>query len=207
MPSQPRRRAADPRLFIGLALVTVSVLGVVGIVSAFDQRSSVYVASAALQPGDRILETDLVERRVDLDGGEGLYLAVGQLPDQGLVATEPIRAGELVSLSALGDASAIESTALVLALAAPVSRSLEPGSRVDVWMAAAVTDGAAIPPAVLVADAVLVEVRESDGFVASEQGATVEVLVPRARVARILQAIADEVDLALVPAGLAWTAP
>ena len=146
MPSQPRRRAADPRLFIGLALVTVSVLGVVGIVSAFDQRSSVYVASAALQPGDRILETDLVERRVDLDGGEGLYLAVGQLPDQGLVATEPIRAGELVSLSALGDASAIESTALVLALAAPVSRSLEPGSRVDVWMAAAVTDGAAVPP-------------------------------------------------------------
>ena len=108
MPSQPRRRAADPRLFIGLALVTVSVLGVVGIVSAFDQRSSVYVASAALQPGDRILETDLVERRVDLDGGEGLYLAVGQLPDQGLVATEPIRAGELVSLSALGDANSAE---------------------------------------------------------------------------------------------------
>ena len=31
------------------------------------------------------------------------------------------------------------------------------------------------PPAA-VADAVLVEVRESDGFVASEQGATVEVL-------------------------------
>ena len=69
------------------------------------------------------------------------------------------------------------------------------------------TEGSETAPAVLVADAVLVEVRESDGFVASEQGATVEVLVPRARVARILQAIADEVDLALVPAGLAWTAP
>ncbi|WP_294179313.1 hypothetical protein [uncultured Schumannella sp.] len=207
MPSQSRRRAADPRLFIGLVLVAVSVLGVVGIVSAFDQRSSVYAAGVALQPGDRIVAADLVERRVDLDGGEGLYLAVGQLPEEGLVVTEAIRAGELVGVSALGDASAVGSTALVLTLAAPVSSSLEPGSRVDVWMAAAVTDGLAAPPAVLVADAVLVEVRENDGFISSADGASVEVLVPRARVARILQAIADDLDLAVVPAGLAWTAP
>lgn len=213
MPTSPRaRRAPDPRLLIGVGLVVASVAGVVGLVAAVDRREPVYAAAAPLQPGDRLEPDALVERRVALDGAESLYLRAGELPDDGLVVTRPIREGELITTSALGAASAVDATAVVVELAAPVSASVGPGSAVDVWTArAAETTGAGAappaPPRVLVSDAVVVEVRDDGGLVATGGGASVEVLVPRGRVARLLQAIADEARLSVVPAGVGEAAP
>lgn len=198
-----RRRTIDVRLLIGLALVAASVVGVVALVGAVDARTTVYAAASALSPGDRIDRGDLVEREVSLDGADGLYLGVDELPADGLVVVHPVHDGELLPRTAVGDASGIRSTALVLELTAPPSSAVRAGAVVDVWASPADADGRGFgAPVVLVPDAVVVRVVEDDGLVSSG-GSAIEVLVPRSRVARVLQSQAAGDALAVVPAGLA----
>jgi hypothetical protein len=55
---------------------------------------------------------------------------------------------------------------------------------------------------VLASDAVVVRVIDDEGIIAGSDGDSVEVLVPRVRIARLLQAIANGDALAIVPAGI-----
>ena len=200
----PRRRrvALDLRLVLGLALVAASVAGVVGIVQNADRRTVVYAAAGALSPGDRIDAGDLVERSVALDGADGFYLAEGGIPDDGLIVTQAVREGELLPVSSLGSTAGLRATAIVLPLSSPVSGAIAPGGTVDVWAAPAGDGQSFGPPIVLAPGATVARLREDDGFVAGSGSVSVEVLVPRSRVARLLQAIANGDALAVVPAGL-----
>lgn len=196
-----RRAAIDARLLIGLGLVIASVVGVVGVVGALDTRTTVYAAASTLSPGDRIERADLVAREVALDGADGLY--VSELPGDGLVVVQPVREGELVPRTAVGEASSVASTALVLELAGAPSSAVTPGAVVDVWASPADADGRGFgAPIVLVPDAVVVRIVTDDGVLAPSSAGAVEVLVPRARVARVLQSQAMGDALAVVPAGL-----
>ena len=222
----PRIRP-DVRLVIGIVLVAASVAGMVGIVAALDRRSPVYAAAEQLLPGDIVHADDLLERMVTLDGAETAYLGVGQVPADGIVIARPVAAGELLPVAALGSADGLRATAMVLPLDGPVSATIGPGSLVDVWASGIGASGigasgvgasgvgasgvgasgstgpgeTVLPPLVLVADATVVRVVEADGPVGAGV-VEVEVLVPRSRIARVLQAIADGSTLALVPAGL-----
>ena len=206
----PRRRfALDLRLVIGLLLVAASVAAVTLLVGAADRRVSVYAAGEALAPGDRIDADDLVERSVALDGAEELYLRVGAVPAEGFVVAQPVAAGQLVPLSAAGSLDGQRATSLVLQLAGPVSAVVETGTLVDVWGVAVLDDAApgetgTGTPVVLASQATVVRVLEDETLIAGAGGAasTVEVLVPRSRVARLLQAIAHGDALAVVPSGL-----
>jgi hypothetical protein len=200
----PRRRfALDPRLLVGMALVGASVVSVVALVGAADARVTVYAADSALSPGDRVTAADLLERSVALDGTEGLYLTEADLPEDGLIVTKAVAAGELVPLSAAGSVDGLRATALVLELSMRVSSAVGPGTLVDIWSSAAEEQGSFGPPTVLAPDVVVVRILEDDGIVAdSSEGTSVEVLVPRSRVARLLQAVANRDALAIVPAGL-----
>jgi len=199
-----RRRAFDIRLLIGVGLVAVSVAGVVGLVGAFDSRTTVYAAASALSPGDRVDRGDLVERAVSLDGADELYLGADELPAEGLVVVQPVRGGELVPRSALGDAAGLSSTAFVIELTSPASSAVRAGTTVDVWASPVDETGRGYgAPLVLVPDAVVVRLIDDDGLVSSRSAGAVEVLVPRSRVARVLQAQAAGDALAVVPAGLA----
>ncbi len=208
-PRGRRRPAVDARLIVGVLLVAASVAGVVSIVTAADQRLTVYAAGATLIPGDRIDAGDLRERSVALDAADAMYLRPGDLPVDALVVTSVIREGELVPRAAVGSAASDRATTIVLELGSPVSESVAPGALVDVWSAAlVVADGAALSgrfeaPAVLTADAIVVRVLDDDQLVSAGGGASVEVRIPRARVARLLQAVANGDALAVVPAGLA----
>jgi hypothetical protein len=55
---------------------------------------------------------------------------------------------------------------------------------------------------VLTPDAVVIRVIEPEGIVSAADGSSVEVQVPRSRIARLLQAIANGDALAVVPAGI-----
>jgi hypothetical protein len=206
----PRRRPfADPRLLIGLLLVAASVAATVGIVAAADRRATVYAAAGPLQPGQRIHADDLVARGVALDGSDELYLGIGDLPRDGLVVRRSVAEGELVPASSVGRSADVEATSLVLRLATRVSGAVRPGARIDVWSVppappGAATDGAeAGPPVVLVSGAGVVRVLDDDrGLTVDHEGSAVEVRLPRARVSRVLAAIAAGDDLAVVPAGL-----
>lgn len=200
----PRRRfSLDPRLLVGMALVVASVVSVVLLVGAADARTVVYAAESALSPGDRVSATDLLERSVALDGAETRYLTAADVPDDGFVVTQAVAAGELVPLSAAGSVDGLRATALVLDLTMRVSSAVHPGALVDIWASAAGEQGSFGPPVVLAPDAIVVRVLEDTGIVAdSSAQVSVEVLVPRSRVARLLLAIANRDALAIVPAGL-----
>jgi hypothetical protein len=205
--SRHRHVAIDVRLIIGIVLVIGSIAGVMAVVSASDHRVTVYAASSSLSPGDRIDTGDLTLRQVSLDSSGALYLAPDDLPDDGLVAVAVVRAGELVPLSAVGSRAGERSTSLVLHLDVRVSSAVVPGALVDVWSAAATSEdiaslGAFGPPTVLASDAVVVRVVDDEGIIAGSDGDSVEVLVPRLRIARLLQAIANGDALAIVPAGI-----
>lgn len=202
---RPRRRfAVDVRLVIGLLLVAASVVAVVTLVGAADARIRVYAAVEPLAPGDRVDADDLVERSVALDGSDDLYLRVDDLPEDGFVVAQPVAAGHLVPVSAAGSTDGVRATSLVLQLAGPVSSVIEPGSLVDVWGVALLDQGQTGTPVVLASEATVVRVLAEESLISGTAGAssTIEVLVPRNRVARLLQAIASDDALAVVPAGL-----
>jgi hypothetical protein len=197
-----RRFVPDPRLIIGLVLVAGSVAGVLGIVAASDDSVVVYAARAPLTAGDRVHASDLDQRSVRLDAAGGLYLRDGDIPQGGLVVTRTVAPGELVPASATGSVQGMRLTSIVLSVQGRLAASVGHGSIVDVWGSHETSNGVFAAPAVIVGSAEVVRIVASEGFVASDASTNVEVLVPRARVARVLEAVAAGDVLSVVPAHL-----
>lgn len=200
-----RRRSSrwfDPRLALGIVLVVGSIAGVVVLVSAVDRTVTVYAASDALSAGDRVTVDDLVEQKVRLGSLEGHYLALGDVPSDGLVVTRTIADGELVPASAVDDSASIRSASIVVTIRGQLPRSVVEGSVVDLWAARASGEGDFGPPSVVVASATVVRVVEQEGLIAGGDAMAVELLVPRTRTARILEAKANDDVLSLVSATL-----
>ena len=203
-PAVARRRRFwfDPRFAIGLVLVVASVAGVYAVVSAADTSVQVYAARAALSPGDRVDAADLVATSIRFDGATDLYLVGEDLPEEGLIVTRPVAAGELLPASAVGNAAGERLASIVVEVGGQLPRSVEPGASVDLWAAREGEAGLYGPPIVIVSSATVVRLVESDGIVVNEASGAVELLVPRARVARVLEAIANGDALSLVPTSI-----
>ncbi len=204
-PARRRWIALDPRLAIGLVLVIASVAGVVALVSGLDQTVQVYAARDPLAPGDLILPADLESMSVRLDDASDIYLVPGAVPADGLVVTKSVAPGELVPTSAVGSVDGLSLTSMVLAPGGQLAASLGPGSVVDVWAAREGEGGVFGAPTVIVAGAIVVRLVESDSIVAAAETTGIEVLVPRTKIARVLETIANNdavsVVLASLPAG------
>jgi hypothetical protein len=202
--AKPARRRFwfDPRFAIGVLLVAASVTGVVAIVGAADTSLLVYAARQPLAPGDRIDGDDLVATNVRLDGAAELYLLPDDLPEEGLVVTKPVADGELVPASAVGSRLGEQQTAIVLAVNGELAASVVPGSGVDVWSARQIGSGLFEAPAVIVSAATVVRLVDREGFVVDDGSAAIEVLVPRSQIARVLEAVANDDAVSVVPASL-----
>lgn len=197
-----RPRAIDPRLVIGAVLVLLSVAGVVGVLAASDRAVAVYAAADDLTPGEPLRVDDLVVRRVVLDGAEPRYVRQGALPAAGAVVQRPLAAGELLPVAALGRADGVDAAAVVIQVTGRLGSGVAPGRPVDLWAATPRDRAESGPPEVLAAGATVVRVLDDEGLVASGSERAVEVLVPRAALAEVLQSIADEELLSIVAAGL-----
>ena len=197
---QGRGFAVDPRLLIGLVLVIGSVAGVVAIVSTADETVQVYSANSSLTPGDRISLADLDTSNVRLAGVGSLYLLPGDVPDGGFVVTRAIDEGELIPVSAVGSVSGLRLTSLVLNVSGALAASIESGSTVDVWSSREVANGKFGLPGVIVAGATVVRLVQSETIMAGGESVAVEVLVPKARIARVLEAVSNSDAMSIVPA-------
>ena len=189
----------DPRFAIGLVLVAASVAGVSGIVANADRTTAVYTARVALAVGDRIDASDLVATQVRLGVADTLYVTPGRVPADGLVVTRTIAAGELVPASAVGTRSGESVTNIVVELQGKLAAAIGPGSVVDVWSSRQTDRGLFGPPAVLVGEAAIVRLVEPAGFMAADGGISVELLVPKAKVAAVLESVANGDAIAVVP--------
>lgn len=197
-----RRRVLDPRVLVGVALIAASALGTTALVGALTRTVVVYRAAGPIVAGDRVTSATLTAATVRLGDAARLYLA-GPLPEDGLVATRPVAAGEMVPRSAVGSETAVRSATVVVDLASPLAAAVEVGSTVDLWSAAKrdATGEAYAPPVVLVGDAVVARVVTPSGLIAGSAQDSVELQVPRDEVAAVLAAQAGDARLSAVSIG------
>lgn len=202
-PLQRRRRFwFDPRFAIGILLVIASVGGVLSIISSADASTKVYAARDAIAPGDRIEPSDLVAVSVRIEQSGQLYLAPGDVPDDGLVVVRSIGEGELVPASAVGSAAGLRLASVVVTVNGQLPASIGAGTLIDLWAASQQESSSYGPPSVIVTGATVVRQIESEGLVASGDVSSLELLVPRSKIARVLEAIANEDALSAVPASI-----
>ena len=199
---QRKRFWFDPRLAIGLVLIVASVAGVLGIVSSADASVSVLAARDSLAPGDRIDEDDLITTSVRLAGAGDLYLLPGDVPDEGLVVTKAVAEGELVPTSAVGSTAGTRFASVVVTINGQLPASVQTGATVDLWAARKGELSSFGAPAVIVSGATVVRLIESEGLVTSGEATAIEMLVPRTRIARVLEAVANSEALSIVPVSL-----
>lgn len=197
--SARRASAFDPRLLLGVGLVLASIAGVVGIVTAADRTVDVYVAARALSPGDRITDDAVAVRSVHLGPVEEHYLLAGSLPDDGMIATRPVAAGELLPAASTDDASAEDGAVVVATITGALPGAVEAGAVVDLWAAPSTGAREFGPPAMLVGGATVLQVIEEEGMVAGAAARDVELLVPRDELAAVLAALGAGDALSLVP--------
>ena len=194
---KPRRFWFDPRFAVGILLIAVSVVGVSALLAAQNRSVQVYVARTTLVAGDAVSSGDveLVSVRVpDADR----YLGRSALPSDGIVVRS-VPKGELVPVTAVREKADAALTSVVVKASGPVAAAVAAGSIADVWAAHAANDKNYRPPAVLVSGAVVVSVSHDDALVADRGAVSVELRVPAARVASVLQAIADGQVISVVP--------
>ena len=192
------RLRVDPRLVIGLILVAASVLGVTALVAAADRTTGVYSAGKALSAGDVVTASTLTTANVRLGANAKLYLS-GAIPGGGVVITRSIAAGELIPLSAIGDADSVDVSSLVVHSQAALAENIGPGSVVDLWSATAEDGGIFAEPTVLVSDATVVRILEPGGIIVGDDPSSVEIQIPRGAIARVLDAIANGSAVSLIP--------
>ena len=131
----------DPRLWVGVVIVAVSVVGGSRLLAAADDSVPVWAVSSDMGTGDEVTGADLVARRVrfvdtdDLD----LYFPADQALPADLRLRQDVGSGELLPRSATGSAD----EAGVLQLPVTVEPAALPpgvgaGSVVDVYLR---TDG------------------------------------------------------------------
>lgn len=130
----------DPRLWLGVLLVTVSVVGGARLLAAADDTVPVWVASEALGAGAEVTEADLEVRRVRFADGADLdhyFTAADGLPAD-LVLRRGVGAGELLPRSAVGPRAEVGTLHVPLEVEPhQVPPAVTAGSVIDVYL----TDG------------------------------------------------------------------
>jgi len=198
----PRSFWFDPRFAIGIVLVIGSVVGVLAVVSTADSSVQVYAARSTLTPGDRIAADDLSVRSVRLGELRAKYLGAGEIPSGGFVVTRAVPVGELVPASSVGNPAGVRVASVVVTVRGELARSIAASLVVDVWSAAVTENNDFGPPSVLVSSATVVRVIEPKGIISDRGGSSVELLVPRSKTARVLEAIANQDAISLVPVSI-----
>lgn len=130
----------DPRLWVGVAIVAVSVIAGARILASADDTVAVWAVSADVGAGTELQGADLVAHRVRFADGadlDGYFTAGDELPAD-LELTRPIGAGELLPRAAVGSATRADTLEVPVAVdAEQVPASVESGSVVDVYLLAA----------------------------------------------------------------------
>jgi hypothetical protein len=131
--------ARDPRLWVGVVVVALSVLLGARVVGAADESVRVWSARGPLAAGQPVTGEDLEATRVRFPDAADLqrYVAVGEPLPPDARLTRGVGEGELLARGALGTAGA--DGVLTLPLALPPTAlppGLAAGDRVDVWVTA-----------------------------------------------------------------------
>ena len=127
----------DPRLWVGIVIVAVSVVAGARLLAAADDTVSVWAVAADVGAGDALRPDDLVATRVRFaDSGDlATYFTVDQRLPAELEVTRGVGAGELLPRAAVGSLGATNTLEVPVAVEAEqVPGSVRAGSVVDVYL-------------------------------------------------------------------------
>jgi hypothetical protein len=197
---KPHRPWRDIRLLLGVVLIAASIAGVWAVVTVARRTEPVLVATHRILPGQALRNADFRVADASLGESRDAYVTTASALRGTSIATRVIGAGELIAKDAVTNAKDAATTTVTVHTAQDVPGNVQEGSDVDVWAAAAKTQGGYERPQVIVPRAVVSSVTRDTGVVGGA-GAGVELIVPRDDVAALLAAIANEADVSVVPNG------
>lgn len=144
----------DPRLWVGVLIVAVSVVAGARLLAAADDTVTVWAVAADAGPGARLDPADLEPTRVRFGDGADLagYLLVDDELPADLVLVRGVGAGELLPRAALGAADAAADTVeLPIAVdTEQVPPAVQAGSVVSVYLIGARETGPLLEDATVV---------------------------------------------------------
>ena len=195
----------NPRLLVGLLLVFASIAAGARVIAAADQTVPVFAARRTLATGTVLSAADLSVVRLRLTGTDAAYLDANRPVPGGRVLVRPVGAGEPVPVAALVPASQLRLRPVSIPLDGPAS-GLAPGGLVDIWASAkaqatmrSTAEGAYLD-AQRIASAVEIAAVESESrALAAGTSAAVQVLVPAETLPAVLNALANEARIAVLP--------
>ncbi|MEZ0165539.1 hypothetical protein AB2L27_12325 [Kineococcus sp. LSe6-4] len=203
----------DPRLLVGLLLVTGSVVLGSVVVGRAQGTTAVWGLAHAVGAGQTLTASDLTVVQVRLDPATaGRYVPAdvpaGSVAGEGVVALRGLGAGELLPRASVGAADDLTARPVTVPVEGAVPPGVAVGSLVDLWVVPAGTDGvvtvdgadtAPAAPERLVAAAEVSAVVTGGGALATRAGADVQVVVPQDVLPAVLRAGGSGDDLVLVP--------
>lgn len=129
------QRWRDPRLWLGVLLVVVSVLAGAALFTSADDTVPVWAADSDVSAGMPLTSDEVHSVRVHFGDGTSAaaYLPADEPIPGGIVAGRDIAAGELIVAAAVDDASASPDRLPLLVTPAGLPAGLVVGDRVDVW--------------------------------------------------------------------------
>lgn len=127
----------DPRLWVGVVIVALSVVAGARLVGAADDSVTVWAAAGDLAPGQPVAPDDLVPARVRFDADDDLerYLTTDEALPGDAVALTGVAEGELVPRSALGPGDDVETIDVSVSIPGEqLATTIGTGSVVDVYL-------------------------------------------------------------------------
>ena len=192
MPERVNRR----NLAVGLFLILLSVAGVWFAIESNDKTDDYLVAAKPASSGSMVTGDSFRVAHLNLSTSSDLYLRPGQVPI-GSYLLNTVDVGQLIPKGTVATSIIDARQPVIISSVMPVPENLKVGDFVDVWVSTAIENNKFAPSVTLVRDAEITDIVESSGVMA-DQTPRVQVLVPVASVAPILDAIATKGALSLV---------
>ncbi len=193
----------DARLVVGIVLVLLATALGARVVASADDTVPMYAASTTIRPGDQLSTTNL--RRVDVQLGDETrrYLSARTTPAPDAYALRQVTEGELVPAASVGTRGQVSVQPVTVQVDANSAVGLGAGAVVDVWVSP--RDPQSTQERYL--DAVLELERisvtpvttDSGRFGAAASTTSVQLRVPRDKVAAIIGDVDKKARFTLVP--------
>ena len=186
-----------PLWLISLLLVAISVAGVWLVIELNRTTETYLVAAADLASGSSLTQTSFRSESVGLYTLSDSYLKPSDLVQMSYLI-HPLAEGELIPKSAVTTQVLDDHVNVVISTGLVISNELSAGSKVQLWTSPFLEYGKYGEPYILTLDSEIIEIRKPEGAFAN-QIPLVEIRIPVESLEAVLQAIANQDSLAVIP--------
>ena len=205
VPMAPRLRRPswrDPRLLIGLVLLLTSVAVGARVVALADHTVPMYAARTTLPTGTPLTAEVLKVVRLRLAGTDAGYLDARRSLPAGQVVVRTVGAGEVVPLASIASAAELQFRPVSIPIDGAAPAGLAAGGLVDLWASVKRRDavgGGYEEPQRIARTVEVFDVRSPGTGLSASRTATVDVLLPDEGLAPVLDALANQARVVVLP--------